>query len=478
MRVYSKLIGLVGLFMVLVFFLFGVHAYEGSKLQYCIFSFVFLSLLVSALIKPPCFSYLFVSVMLWLGFWLKFTYHTVFKLGYQEPIGAFIATPASLDHVLMIANIGCLGVLLARWAWNRCLPSSTFLASNSTRLIPAWYLKYRKIGVFLLVASMLVMCALNFYLDIFHVGVVPRTILMWPLNALTTWLLTSGFALIISTILWWEVQLQHTLTSGLICALLEALTMSVTILSRSLYIFHTIPVITACFLNRKRIKPIGLKSALSLMTLFVLFFIISLQSVTALRNLYYDNTPLELNELKAPAFLRVFNQLVIKRWLGVEGVMAVSSYEDIGWETFSKALLEKPEIGKITMYQNIAHAVYYQHIDAKRYIFGTLPGLIGFLYMSGSLLCVLGGACAIILLMMLCEKIVYYLTKNPFLCALFGMTIANTVAQIGVAPRMILKQYLLIYVYLVVVYMLQNRQYDSTFMAKLRFIRNRTYTAG
>lgn len=459
----------------LAIFLCGLVSYEGSRIYYCIFSVLFLTLLLSGLYKPTCYSYLFLSVMLWLGFWLKLTYHVIFNLPYQEAIGAFVNTPESMDHVVIVAIVGCVGVLIANVVY-RCFSrhSRLVIAINGSSDVPLWYRKNRKVLLYGMVLCMLVAVILNFRLGIFHVGVVPKTILIWPLNAMISWLLSIGFALMVSTILWWDVKLKESLVSGYLCVLLEALMMSVTVFSRALYLFHVSSAVVSLSLYYKKTKPIGHKKILILSVVSVLLFAASLQCVSILRGVYYERPIAEGQILRSLeynktlfSFTKVVNQLIINRWMGVEGVMAVSSYPAIGWDTFHEAFVERSEIGKVGIYQKIAQS-QYQYTDNKHFQFSTVPGLIAFLYISSSYIVVGLGAFIFTLAMILAEKGVLYLTYNPFTCALFGMTAANTVAQFGISPMMIAKQYFLIFAYLGFVYLLQHKK-QWLLLTKLKF---------
>ncbi len=446
-----------GFFIVwLVLMLSTLFTYEGSKIYYGVFSLIFLYLLLQALFSPLNFSYLFLSIMMWLGFWAKFTYHSLLHFPYQEAVGNFVATPAANDHILLVASIGGLGILLARYGYQCWFGHEGLqLPLQDLSIVPRWYRRYRSTCLLAFILSMLGVFALNFYLGIFMVGIAPQTILMWPLNAMISWALSIGYALMVSTMLWWEIHLKRDLQTGYLAQLLESALMSVAILSRAIYIFHVVPAALTWYVHRHAAKPLERKKIIQLLFLSVVLFFASLQMVSVLRVYYYEGLSWSAVEVRSPLFVKIFSQLVLDRWLGVEGVMAASASEMKGWYTFKQALLEKAEIGKTGIYQTIARS-HYSNIDNKRFIFGTLPGLIGFLYISGSLFCVIIGAFFFTFVMMLAERTVRLLTHNPFLCALFAMTIANTVAQFGVAPRMVIKQYLLIYIYIGIIALLQR----------------------
>ena len=74
-------------------------------------------------------------------------------------------------------------------------------------------------------------------------------------------------------------------------------------------------------------------------------------------------------------------------------------------------------------------------MNLKKFQFGSLPGPIGFLFYSGSLLVVGIGMIILVLIILGSESLVFKLTGNPLLCALWGGVMASSVSQMGLAPR-------------------------------------------
>ena len=97
-------------------------------------------------------------------------------------------------------------------------------------------------------------------------------------------------------------------------------------------------------------------------------------------------------------------------------------------------------------------------MNLNKFMIGSLPGAIAFMYYSGSLILVFLGAFILTLLMNLSERVVLFITSNSVLCAIDGASIANTVAQFGVAPRMMLKHYFLIFLYCFILYFIQLKR--------------------
>ncbi len=69
-----------------------------------------------AVCYPRDYAHLFLALMWFVGFWLKFVLHEMFEWSSVEPIGDFAATPAKWDHVLIVCSIGGAGFIVGRLA--------------------------------------------------------------------------------------------------------------------------------------------------------------------------------------------------------------------------------------------------------------------------------------------------------------------------------------------------------------------------
>jgi hypothetical protein len=123
--------------------------------------------------------------------------------------------------------------------------------------------------------------------------------------------------------------------------------------------------------------------------------------------------------------------LFLARWVGLEGVLAVSSYAKSDLRLFEAALREDPRLGVRSMYQVIAGADHEDHSDGGRYTFLTLPGVTAVLSYSGSATFVAFAMFCLTGLLRLIEHGLKRLTENEFLTAIGGVSIANVLAQLA-----------------------------------------------
>lgn len=413
-------------------FVAGVINYPGSSLYYTVFSFVFLTMLLSAFFRQVSYGYLFLVVMLWLGFWFKLTIHMLVEYPFGESIGLFHGSPVAWDTVLQIATVGALGVVTARVFYSFLNTPSTMLVKNAVSKAPVWYPATRK----WVWAGLMIVCfglvIVNSTLGILQIGLVPKTILLWPLNALISFLIGYGLTFCIATLIWWDISLRYNISIVVHFILLEAFFSSISIFSRGAYIFHSIPQLLGLYKNRLIVSGWTVKNLVIVATVFVMLFVISNPVVNAMRGYYYSNAPLE--SASASALVR----FAVDRWVGAEGAMVVYAYPKKGVDLFVDGIVEKREVGKDTLYTQMSQPVYFGVVDKFKFQFSETPGAIAFLYYTGQLWVVLLGMIVFAFAVLASEMLVFRFTSNPLLCALWGGASANAVAQFGIAPKSLL----------------------------------------
>jgi len=144
------------------------------------------------------------------------------------------------------------------------------------------------------------------------------------------------------------------------------------------------------------------------------------------------------------------SQLAVDRWIGLEGLLAVYSYPNKGAGTLWKGLLEAREIGKVDMFQEVSKSLY-RYSNVKKYQFAGLPGMVAFLYYSGSGLVVFFGMLFVVCLLVGFEVAIMKLTQNPILCSLLGFSFANIVAQFGLCPRQMIPYFIMVTIAVVMI---------------------------
>lgn len=540
--IYLSLIGVIGTLLVL----FGLNNYQGSTSVYVLFSITFWLMLWTSFGKRTAYGYLFLAIMLWLGFWGKVTAHLILDYPYVEPVGLFDGSAGSWDNVLWVSTLASIGMMFGKLLFTFVSKMYSRITVTGQESVPSWYLGKRQWVWTISLTIIIGIHVINIVLGIQQIGLTPKTILPWPLNALIAWQVSIGSAMWIAVLLWWDISLKKNIAMPIYALVIEATAATLGLLSRGVYIFHTVPQFFALFQNRSRITGMSKKKVFALILTFTCLMVFTLSIITTLRTYLYshsgtgftfeeqkrltrlevleggishvksliaqgesqeehlkellaekaqleqarsingtkneeaENNELDniksadqdrlssdsllenkndvLNELDTESLARTLPLIVslaVDRWIGLEGVMAVSAYPDKSSFLLLEAVKEKREIRKITQFQNISNS-HYRWVDSNKWQFASLPGAAAFLYFSGSLWVVLLGMAMFSFLLQLGEQLIYVMTTNLLLCSLLGFTMANSIAQFGLTPRQDIPFYSMVFLFLILVYLLQS----------------------
>ena len=425
---------------ILLLYLVAATKYAGQSHIYFIFSMMSNLLLYIGFRRNAIFFDTFIGIFFWLGFWLKFTIRIAFSNGiFHEPVGSFNGSGHAFDTALLVSSSAFLGFLIAS------LIREYFLFNYLKKIdyvktgLFNFYHRYHKAiwGAFLLL--LLFIGISNIYLGVYQRGSITRTFLPFGLNGVYKWLLLFGLASISAVILWLEFQIKKT-TSAIVISLslIEAFVSNVSLLSRGM-ILNSSALLYGVF---KSLQTSSIKSRLRhvFITLFVFsaLFISSVYLVNFLRaGLYTDSLSVDdAFEQKVNTMHASTTPLFIDRWVGMEGVMAVSSYPKLGWELWHTALKETYDENQSSFYDSNFIDSAYVNTDKSKHHFISLPGIVAFFFYPGSfifLFCamlVLGLGAAFI------EYLTYHLSgQNIILCSLFAQVVAFRFASFGYVPK-------------------------------------------
>ena len=219
----------------------ALRNYPGSTTAFSLFSFCFITVLLLALPQPRSYVYTFFAVLLFLGFWLKFVLHTVWSIPFIGPAGAFANDAEQWDRVLMAAAAAAMGISIARVTQLALVSRLNHPTTAVPAPVPAWYFQWRKTIWIGTAVVILALNLLNLQVAFYQVGVNPMLILPLHLNILPGWLVNIGFALWCASLVQWEFQLVPVnLAVTLVLPVIESLASSISALSRSIYVMHSV----------------------------------------------------------------------------------------------------------------------------------------------------------------------------------------------------------------------------------------------
>ncbi len=413
------------------------YFWPGAAWPLLTFHGAMITMLAFVFIGPVSYAYGFLATFMFLGFWCKLVVHFILGLSFVEPIGSFDESPVAWDAAVLAAAAAALGVCAARGTQILLGSRQTIESSRLERLVPALYIGHRRL---LWSVTLIAVAALNLWnaeAAFYQIGVNPRLILPARLNIVLAWLINWGFALWIACLSHWEIRTRKGAGMAVLMGVIaEALMVSISTLSRSAYLFHALPSMLAWVLEQKNWR-VPLRHAALMAAVLVLGLAVSLVAVQTLRTESYLAMPPETSfsgkstsETAAAARAGMVNQiafLFIHRWIGLEGVLAVSAYPDKGLQLLEEGVLENPKLGVDTLFQRIAETNY---VALKDFTFLTLAGASAVLYYSGSTIIVLVGMALLASLLLLTEVLVRRTTNNPFVAAVAGIAMAYTVTQL------------------------------------------------
>ena len=124
-----------------------------------------------------------------------------------------------------------------------------------------------------------------------------------------------------------------------------------------------------------------------------IFFYISLYVVTIKRSMDFLDVNFKSqpsvttqNQKESPpnSFIEKWTKaMLIERWVGIEGIIAVSSSSKLSWDFFKLSLSEK-NIRGLSFYDANFIKSAYVDVDYTKKQFVTLPGFIAYFFYSGS----------------------------------------------------------------------------------------------
>jgi hypothetical protein len=427
----------------------GARAYNGTRLLYIIFSIICNAQLVLSLRRQKTYSYPILSILFWLGFWLKITLHIIINYPYQEPVGFFDYSSNMYDKVIII--IIC--IIAALFASGEL---TFYIIKKSTTCIDMQVSTLKHESVFLwlkilpaILAIMIgIISILNLSIGIQQAGLITRTRLPFYLGTLVSWLLSVGFILSIATLIFWDTEREKRWLWYIALTLFEGFMSSVSLMSRAIFIFHVGPVFLALFIKDGFALRTKLRRTIGVGCVSLLIFMGSIVTVTSLREFYYNgdrNWPSAVGGLfhnenqNVPSVhiagtLATLSRLVVDRWIGAEGVMAVSSYPNKGMELLKEGMLERrKEGGQADLYQTICLS-NYRFSDTTKYIFGSLPGVGAFFFYSGSHVVVFIGIFILCMFAFISEVLIARAIGNPLILIWYAFYISMQVDQTGIDP--------------------------------------------
>ena len=179
------------------------------------FTLIYNFLIIFSIRKNSIFFETFFGVLLWLGFWFKFTCTISFTDGvFREGIGEFNYTNNSFDDVLLISQIGALSLIFSSFLREKFIfkyPKKIFL---NTKNESQFFLKQRYLIWSIFLIFFILISVINFYFKIYQKGLIPIYDINFFLSGTIKWLLLFGLASISTLIIYFEAKFLKDATTS------------------------------------------------------------------------------------------------------------------------------------------------------------------------------------------------------------------------------------------------------------------------
>lgn len=478
------------IFLILILFPFGINSYVGNKFYYIIFTIISSYALIFSFNKNSISFESFFSLLLWLGFWFKFTIQISFlNSQFPEGAGMFNHSSNSYNQVLIISTIGILGFLLAKYVRSKYIFNYDELNKDKIekKKYLIFYSNFRKQIIFVYCFLIIFFPIINLIFVFFQKGTIPQTILPLGLNNFINWLLMFGLASLSSIIIFFEFFYKNKNSNKIVkIGIFENFFSSLSVLSRAM-IFNSTSLVYGYYrlVEMSNMKVDKIKFFKFFIIIMVMFSI-SLVVVSKLRQvndfpvghqvhsyipqIEVEETQIEL--IKKPVEVindasRELNQiifLIAGRWVGIEGVMTVYSNKNMGWSTFKLAFKDEFNFSN-SFYENFVKGSKHTYKKNPKIFTVYVPGIIGFLYYTNSLFFLFF---CIFILCIICsyiELFAYKISKNNIILSyLIGNVLAYRLAHFGYMPQntyKILLAILLNFLLIIVMYKLVDLFYKK-----------------
>ena len=466
---------------------YSIKFYEGSVAVYITYCLSLILMLFYLTDKKASYFEIFFSVYLFLGFWFKYVFSLLLYDGIVYDSHIETIPMKNIDEVLILGIWISLICVLSSFIFRKFKKKYQF--HNKTNLEKSFftdlYLKNRMTVLIIFLILIFLLAFFNLNLGIHQRGFLYYHELPWIITNLVKWFLLFGFTTFSCFIIHVEItNLKKINIFTILIILLEVFSSYTSMLSRSFIINSSSLMLPIYQQSTKLLKKYDTK----LIILFVVILFLTLVSVFAanhIRIAKLENFKVEYKEfskkkldklsdkdlalekkllnynfeipkkeikkdLKVKENLsnkvlikltarEIIKFMIINRWTGIDSLILVSSSENKGYDLFFRALKEKKDYVEHTFYEKeFGLIVRKTNAETGKTIMkgNTLPGVISFLYYTGSPIFLLLSIMIIFFSFNFLENFLKYLTNNNlvFICFISHM-IATRLFHFGYAPK-------------------------------------------
>lgn len=364
---------------IVVLFVLGVFliiAYldRPSLLHYAVYSILIVFLLLYVSLQARSFFLSVLSILFFLGNWLKVSIHGIFDYPYIEPNGGFEGTHGDWARFYEYSIVIAMGLVSSKFLFD-LLPRSGGHSGRISGLRVGSNI-YTLFSIILIIT----IYALNWRFGFYRIGVARDLDLPLGLNAPASFMVFLGAPILLSILATNSVVKAGMVPSSTALAVaITTVAASVTTYSRATVIIVMLPILYGLYFRAEMIN--GKRQSLKPL-IYVLgpALAASVALVSLVRSYVYSSGG-SVDADRLNLYLLESVGLFFDRWIGAEGLMtALKSPQST--DLLLRMLYENPAAGVGGIYQKLSDSHY---VELSGMTFLTLPGAFGILAFSGSL---------------------------------------------------------------------------------------------
>jgi hypothetical protein len=452
--------------------IYASQFYEGSILIFGCYCFFLLSTFFYLTNSKSNYFEIFFSSYLFLGFWFKYIFSLILYNGKIFDSGQIKST--KIDEVLILTILITFVCLISSFINKNFI--NIDVKKNETRIksfCENFYLNNRNIILIIFILLISFVGFFNIKLGIFQRGFIYLSETSIYINNFIKWLLLFGLTTFSCFIIYIEILNYKKINIfTVIIAFFEIFISYTSMLSRS-FIINSISLIFPIYQKSLFFKKTHDKKFIFLFIIIIFLALISIYVVNNIRlsklfsmqdewtanqnkklniespkdlkikeyNFQIPKSEFKLENLKnkPETPTKMINFILINRWIGIDSLIVVHNFEKKNFDLFFQSLREDKNNLENTFYEktfNLASEKLNIEINQKHLKGNTLPGIISFLYYTGSIYFVLILLFIIFIVCNSFERLIKRITRGNiiFACFLSNM-IATRLIHFGYAPK-------------------------------------------
>ncbi len=449
----------------LLFIFSGSFFYPGTKTLYILFSIIiFAFIYYSFFISNFYFFNFFLSIYFFLGFWLKLFFVEFFFNGKYPEINSDIIklNEYNYDLTITIISISIFGFFLGSFI-SKKININVFKSIN---ILPfdLFYQKYRISIILLFFVFIVGIYITNFFYSIHQKGIISEQN-YFVTNLFKTFIVLL-IPLIISVLAYHEIRLKKNLSYNFLFLInFDLFLSSVSTISRAMF-FNFLGIFFGIFIFLKKfnIKNFYFKIFSFTLTAIILF-LISFYIVNLSRDIKYQKkdftSEVIINNYSQSK--ENFKHVILKRFVGIDGILALTTLNNLSFKTFKKSLKEKFNQKDVTFRDKLFNEKYTDNQilnNQSVYRIKTI-GIVGFLYYSGSYFFVFFSSLLIGLFFCYLEKVIKKLfCDNLIFTSVISHIIVYRLIHFGYLPINSIKFFISIFL-IIILFILFYKSYEK-----------------